>query len=101
MANKNKYFSLEGLAFQTGGTYKETAMNISIVLRIIKEFIVSGGASSDVRDALDFIESECPKTRLIIKELSIYLFSDDLLDSELNNRMCKRLYNDLVRRVRF
>lgn len=101
MVNKNKYFNLEGLAFQTGGTYEETAMNISIVLSIIREFIVAGGASSDVRDALDFIESECPKTKPIIKELSIYLFSDDLLDSESNSRMCKRLYNDLVRRIRF
>ncbi len=101
MVNKNKYFSLEGLAFQTGGTYEETAMNISIALRIIKQFIVSGGSSSDVRDALDFVESECSKTKPIIKELNIYLFSDDLLDGELNCRMCKRLYNDLVRRVRF
>lgn len=101
MVNKNKYFSLEGLAFQTGGTYEETDMNISIALRIIKEFIVSGGSSSDVRDALDFIESECSKTKPIIKELSIYLFSDDLLDSEYNCRLCKLLYNNLVKRVRF
>ena len=101
MQNKNVYFSLEGLAFQTRGTLEETQINLKVALKIIKEFIVMGGSASDVRDALNFIEKECAKTKPIIKELSLYLFSDDLLDSELNTILCKRLYNDLVRRVRF
>lgn len=101
MQNKNVYFSLEGLAFQTRGTLEETQINLKIALNIVKSFIVMGGSASDVRDALSFIEKECVKTKPIIKELSLYMFSDDLLDSELNTILCKRLYNALVRRVRF
>lgn len=99
MENKNKYFSLEGLFFQTGCTEEETCMNIRIALRIVKDFIVSGGSASDTRDALEFIQAETSKTAPIIKELSLYLFCDDLLDSDQNKIVCKRLFNQLVKRA--